>query len=168
MIKVVIDSLRQSLLSPMGTETFVALLKEADGERYIPMGIASCDFYPLMIKLRGEAVQHPLTYDFFAAFIRKSHLSIRSVYIHTRLKHTFQAEVRGARPGVGLARNVAVNCRGIDALMTAVHFEVPIYVSEALLAAASMTFDTFISAKIETAPYGSPGTAKREGDTPCP
>ncbi len=156
MIEVVIDSLRQSILHK---DYFVIILKENNSGRYIPIGSSFYDFNALTIKLCRYKLPRPSTYDFFWQFVQYTNLSIRRVYIHSVVKGVYKAQVLGVRSEWGFRHGVVVDCRATDALLTAAHFQVPIFISPALLDHASITSLDELSSVIK-------GTASLVLDTP--
>ncbi|NLF77620.1 MAG: bifunctional nuclease family protein, partial [Chloroflexi bacterium] len=59
MIKVLIDSIRVSLMSQLR----VVILKDPNSGRYLPIFIGPCEAEAIAVKLQGMSVERPLTHD---------------------------------------------------------------------------------------------------------
>ena len=125
MIEVVIDSIRISLIS----QHRVVMLRDADGERQLPIWIGPCEAEAITIELQDNEIARPLTHDLLKNVIAElggtvSHILINelrdSVY-YARLLVDIEGDVR------------EVDCRPSDAIALAVRVKVPIFIEDAVM-----------------------------------
>jgi bifunctional DNase/RNase len=161
MIHMVIDSLRQSLL----TKHDLAVLCEADGERCLMLWLPKGEAALLAVKLKKMAHPRPLTYDFFVRMLHQTNLSVERVVFHSVLDGRVRVHIIVAQRGL-LGRNrVAVECSPFDALLTAAHFEVPIYAQPAVLDQLGTTRDALPTKEMDDAEWGvKADAAAKEAD----
>ena len=125
MIEVVIDSIRISLIS----QHRVVMLRDADGERQLPIWIGPCEAEAITIELQDNEIARPLTHDLLKNVIAEmggtvSHILINalrdSVY-YARLLIDTNGEIR------------EIDCRPSDAIALAVRVKVPIFIDDAVM-----------------------------------
>lgn len=122
MIEVTIDSVRVSLMS----QHRVVVLKEMDGERYLPIWIGPFEADAITIQLQGVEVARPMTHDLLMRFITTLGAQVQRVIISDLQDETFYALIMIDVTGELLE----VDARPSDALALAVRARVPIYVDE--------------------------------------
>jgi uncharacterized protein len=161
MIHVVIDSVRQSIL----TRHFIGVLKEADGERFLIVWLL--DEPAVMLAMTLKKVKHPrpLTYDFFVRMLHETNLSVERVFFHRVIDRVARAQVVVARRGALGRTRATVECSPSDALLTAAHFEVPIYVAPAVLEQLGTTRDNLPTKDMDDKVWGVKPKAAKETAT---
>jgi bifunctional DNase/RNase len=132
-IEMVIDSIRVSLMNYQR----VVILKEKEGERYLPCYIGPAEADAIAVKMQGVYVPRPLTHDFTCAAIDALGGSVQSVIINKLEKDTFYAKVvlksdRG---------QMEIDCRPSDALAVAVRKGVPVFADDKVLKKAGVLLD---------------------------
>lgn len=122
MIRVTIDSIRVSLIS----QHRVVVLKEQEGERYLPIWIGPYEADAITITLQGIRVARPLTHDLLKNVIDAMNAVVSHVIVNDLREDTFYAtivlEVDGDR--------VEVDSRPSDAVALAVRVSAPVFVEE--------------------------------------
>lgn len=129
-IEMVIDSIRVSLMNNQR----VVILKEKEGERYLPIWIGPAEADAIAVKIEGVPLSRPLTHDFTCAAISTLGGSLQSAIIDKLEDDTFYAKVV-------LQANKEqkeIDCRPSDALAMAVRGNVPIFAYEEVLKQASI------------------------------
>ena len=127
MIEVNIDSIRVSLMS----QHRIVVLKDAAGDRYLPIWIGPCEADAITIELQEMPPQRPLTHDLLKSVVRE--LGGKVVHI---LINDLRNDVYYARIVVDVAgKQIEVDSRPSDAIAVAVacHPPLPIYVAEDVL-----------------------------------
>ena len=118
MIEVTIDSVRVSLMS----QHRVVVLKETDGERYLPIWIGPFEADAITIQLQGVEVARPMTHDLLMRFITTLGAQVQRVVISDLQNETFYALIMVDATGELLE----VDARPSDAIALAVRARVPI------------------------------------------
>ena len=112
MVEVTIDSVRVSLMS----QHRVVVLKEVDGERFLPIWIGPFEADAITIELQGVEVARPLSHDLLKSMIYMLGGEVMRVVINDLNNDTFYArimlEVEGETMEVELAaeRRDRVGC----------------------------------------------------------
>lgn len=130
MIEVVIDSIRISLV----TQHRIVMLREADGERQVPIWIGPCEADAITIELQDVKVARPVTHDLLKNVIGEmggvvSHVLVKELkdgIFHARL----YIDANGAE--------MDIDCRPSDAIALAVRVDVPIFVAEEVIEEAGI------------------------------
>jgi bifunctional DNase/RNase len=108
----------------------IVLLREQDGNRYIPIWIAGPEAMAISTHLEGVRTPRPMTHDLFAATLDAAGVRVLEVHLTDLREGTFFAELHLQ---VG-ERTVVVSARPSDALALSIRLEdVPILVDEDLL-----------------------------------
>src|SRR5664279_515797 len=139
MIEVIIDSIRVSLMS----QHRIVVLKDAAGDRYLPIWIGPCEADAITVELQEMPPQRPLTHDLLKSVIRE--LGGKVVHI---LISDLRNDVYYARIVVDVAgRQVEIDSRPSDAVALAVRAKAPIFVAEMVMDKASIEPDEDVEAE---------------------
>ena len=115
-------------VSEIGYQT-VVLLKEKDGERYLPIWIGLLEANAISVALEGAKTYRPLTPDLLCSIIDRTGTSIDYIVINDIQNETFFANI------VVIANwtRMEIDSRPSDAIAIALRVKAPIYVEEAVL-----------------------------------
>ena len=131
-VELVVESVR--LHAP--TNRHVLLLKEAAGDRLLPIWIGPWEAVAIALWLHGERPERPLTHDLLATAITQLGARVERVVI-TRLEH----ETFYARLDLVLADSrVELDARPSDAIALAVRLDVPVFAAASVLDSALSVF----------------------------
>ena len=130
MIEVNIDSIRVSLMS----QHRVAILKNDDSDRYLPIWIGPCEADAITVELQDMEMARPLTHDILAKTITDLGGEISHVIIKDLRNDEFYAHIMINQDGTQLK----IDSRPSDALALAGRAQVPIYVEEKVMDKASI------------------------------
>lgn len=130
MIEMQIDSIRMSLMNYQR----VVILKEKEGERYLPIWIGPAEADSIAIKLQDVDVPRPLTHDLLRTMIDMLGARVSSILVNDLRSDTFFAKIFVLIDG----KQLEVDSRPSDAIALAVRVEVPIYAEEAVLEKAGI------------------------------
>lgn len=143
MVEVIIDSIRVSLMS----QHRIVVLKDAAGDRYLPIWIGPCEADAITIELQEMPPQRPLTHDLLKSVIRE--LGGKVVHI---LINDLRNDVYYARIVVDVSgRQMEIDSRPSDAIALAVRAKVPIFVADVVMEKAAIEPDE----DVEAEPQGS-------------
>ncbi len=141
MIEVHIDSIRVSLVSPHR----VVLLKENEGDRYLPIWIGPYEAEAIQYALHEVEVARPLTHDLLRNIIQRLGARVLRVEVVDLRDNVFYGNIVMEKDG----RILEIDSRPSDALALAVRVHVPIYVAEHVLDAAGIVPEEGLSLKPE-------------------
>jgi uncharacterized protein len=139
MIKVLIDSIRVSLMSQLR----VVILKDPDSGRYLPIFIGPCEAEAIAVKLQGMSVERPLTHDLLKSVISELGGQVRHIVVNDLRQDTFYAQIVVDQDG----QTRTIDSRPSDAIALAVRLEVDIFVDEGVMERASITPDEEVNAE---------------------
>ena len=112
----------------------IVLLKEVDGERYLPIWIGAVEATAIAFAQQGVVTARPMTHDLMRDLLGAIDVSVVSITVTELREATFYAEIE-LRNGSGTVR---VSSRPSDAVALAVRVSAPIFASEEVLAEAAM------------------------------
>lgn len=112
---------------------YVVILREKDGERWLPIFIGPGEAQSIALNLRGGQYQRPMTFDFVASLLRALDGRVRSVQVTRLHENTFYAEILLERPDGEVIR---IDARPSDAIPLALRLGLPVHVAAAVLEAA--------------------------------
>jgi hypothetical protein len=115
----------------------IVVLKEADGDRLLPIWIARAEGDSLALKVTGETTPRPVTSDLMAELLRVAGAKVERVSVTSLRDNTFYATIAVATGG----QADEVDARPSDALNLAVRVGAPIFADDALLAQAALPAD---------------------------
>jgi bifunctional DNase/RNase len=130
MVEVTIDSVRVSLMS----QHRVVVLRETDGERFLPIWIGPFEADAITIQLQGVEVARPLTHDLLKSMINLLGGEVQRIVINDLNNDTFYARIVLEVEG----EDVEVDSRPSDAIALAVRCSVPLLVAEHVMDKASI------------------------------
>lgn len=133
LVEMQIESVRVHMLS----NRHVVILKDSEGDRYLPIWIGAWEASAIAMRLQGLAAERPLTHDLFAAALDRLGVRVERVVISELTDETYHARIHLERDGV----QVEVDARPSDALALAVRAEVSIYAADEVLAQAALAAD---------------------------
>jgi uncharacterized protein len=133
LVEMQIESVRVHMLS----NRHVVILKDNEGDRYLPIWIGAWEASAIAMRLQGLAAERPLTHDLFAAALDRLGVRVERVVISELTDETYHARIHLERDGV----QVEVDARPSDALALAVRAEVQIFAADDVLAQAALTAD---------------------------
>jgi bifunctional DNase/RNase len=159
LVEMVVESVRVHMLS----NRHVVILKDSDGDRYLPIWIGPWEASAIAMRLQGLTPERPLTHDLFAAAIDALGVRIERIIIAALSEETFHARLVLARP----EGEVEIDARPSDALALAVRTNARIYAAEGVLEQAALGADSVLGddaddADDETADAGG---SRRRGRT---
>jgi hypothetical protein len=140
MIKVLIDSIRVSLMSQLR----VVILKDPISGRYLPIFIGPCEAEAIAVKLQNVSVERPLTHDLLKSVISELGGRVQHIVVNDLRQDTFYAQIVVELHG----QTRMIDSRPSDAIALAVRLEVPIYVAESVMDRASITPDEEIESDL--------------------
>lgn len=111
------------------TKSPVVLLKEAGGERVLPIWIGENEAKAIALELAGKKFSRPLTHDLMMAIITGLHASVERVVISELKENTFYAVVLTQRS----SEFASIDARPSDAIALALRAKASIFVADELL-----------------------------------
>ncbi|AQA23783.1 bifunctional DNase/RNase [Rhodococcus sp. PvR044] len=109
----------------------VLLLREADGDRYLPIWIGQTEATAIALEQQGVEPARPLTHDLIITLITALGNALREVRIVDLQEGTFYADLV-------FADDLRISARPSDSVAIALRAGVPIYADEAVLAEAGL------------------------------
>lgn len=116
------------------TNTPIVLLKEKDGERFLPIFIGAVEATAIAFALQGVVTQRPMTHDLMKSMLDELGISLEFVAITELRGGTFFATIRLN----GNGSSYEVSSRPSDAIALAVRSTAPIFANETVLEEASI------------------------------
>lgn len=116
----------------------IVLLKEEDGERFLPIWIGAFEATAIAFALQGVETARPMTHDLFKNVLEDLGVSIEQVLINDLVEGTFYAEITINREKL----EHVISARPSDAIALAVRMEVPIFAEEKVLDEASILIES--------------------------
>jgi hypothetical protein len=112
-----------------GTQTYVVVLQEKDGERMLPIWIGQPEAESIVMHMHNMKRTRPLTHDLCKSIISGLGATLRRVQITRVENNTYYGELHLQRDG----KIVNVDSRPSDAIAIALRLDAPIFAAEALL-----------------------------------
>lgn len=109
----------------------VLLLREVDGDRYLPIWIGQSEAASIALRQKGIEPPRPLTHDLIVNLITEFGQTLVEVRIVDMQEGTFYAELV-------FANDVRVSARPSDSIAIAMRAEVPIIADESVLTEAGL------------------------------
>jgi bifunctional DNase/RNase len=117
----------------------IVLLREDEGQRYLPIFIGPPEATAIVYALQGMETPRPMTHDLFKTVLDDMSMQLQQVVITELHDGTFYAEIELA----GNGNAYRISSRPSDAIALAVRYEdtVPIFADEAVLDEAGVLFE---------------------------
>jgi bifunctional DNase/RNase len=112
----------------------IVLLKEHEGERYLPIWIGAMEATAIAFALQGIVTQRPMTHDLLKNVLEEIEIHVERIVITELKEGTFYAVIQMSRNGT----RYEVSSRPSDAIALAVRVNVPIFANEDVLTEASI------------------------------
>ncbi len=112
----------------------IVLLKEREGERYLPIWIGPVEATAIALGMQGIETQRPMTHDLMRDLLQGLAVSVDRIVITELREGTFYAEIQMMSNG----DTVSVSSRPSDALALAVRMGLTIFANEDVLEEASI------------------------------
>jgi len=132
-IEMVIDSIRVSLMNYQR----VVILKEKEGERYLPIWIGEQEADSIAVKMQNISIPRPLTHDLLRSIANVAGLKIKSAIMNKLEKDTYYAKL----VLISRDKSYEIDCRPSDALAVALRVDAPIFADEKVLNKAGILLD---------------------------
>jgi bifunctional DNase/RNase len=116
------------------TNTPIVLLKERDGERFLPIFIGAVEATAIAFALQGIDTQRPMTHDLMRDLLREAGATLDRVEITELLDGTFYSSLHFSLGG----KTHEVTSRPSDAIALAVRTGAPIFAAPTVLDEASI------------------------------
>lgn len=107
----------------------IVLLKETDGERYLPIWIGAVEATAIAFALQGIQTPRPMTHDLLRDILNESEIEVERILISELVEQTFFAVIRMSQNG----KSHEVSSRPSDAIALAVRINAPIFAAEEVL-----------------------------------
>ncbi|HJR43967.1 MAG TPA: bifunctional nuclease family protein [Actinomycetota bacterium] len=107
----------------------IVLLKESDGDRYLPIWIGAVEATAIAFALQGIETPRPMTHDLMRDILGETRVAVERVLISELVDQTFYALIRMSSDG----KTVEVSSRPSDAIALAVRINAPIFAAEEVL-----------------------------------
>ena len=107
----------------------IVLLKEVNGDRYLPIWIGAVEATAIAFALQGIETPRPMTHDLLRDILTETEVQVDRILISDLVDSTFFATIRMGRDGKALE----VSSRPSDAIALAVRINAPIYAAEEVL-----------------------------------
>jgi len=112
----------------------VVLLKENEGERFLPIWVGMFESEAIAMRLQGAAVPRPLTHDLLANMVGELGGRLKYVVVNDLSESTFYARIAVERD----SEVQLVDSRPSDAIALALRAEIPIYVEDGVMEKAGI------------------------------
>jgi bifunctional DNase/RNase len=112
----------------------IVLLKELEGERYLPIWIGAVEATAIAFALQGIQTPRPMTHDLMRDILNESQIQVERILISELVEQTFFAVIRMSQNG----RSTEVSSRPSDAIALAVRINAPIFAAEEVLEQAGI------------------------------
>ncbi|GGG10924.1 hypothetical protein GCM10007304_26260 [Rhodococcoides trifolii] len=109
----------------------VLLLRESDGDRYLPIWIGQTEASAIALEQQGVQPPRPLTHDLIRDIVTALGHTLKEVRIVDLQEGTFYADLV-------FEKNIRVSARPSDSVAIALRAGVPIFAEEAVLAEAGL------------------------------
>ena len=112
----------------------IVLLKETNGERYLPIWIGAVEATAIAFALQGIETPRPMTHDLMRDILKQTETEVDRIVINDLVDQTFFATIRMSADG----KTTEVSSRPSDAIALAVRINAPLFASEDVLEQAGI------------------------------
>lgn len=112
----------------------IVLLREAEGERFLPIWIGQAEAAAIALALQGIVTPRPMTHDLLKNILEEMAVTVNSIAITELRDGTFYAVINMQRNGTAYE----ISSRPSDAIALAVRLQCKIYANEDVLSEASI------------------------------
>ncbi len=112
----------------------IVLLREAEGERFLPIWIGQPEAAAIALALQGVVTPRPMTHDLLKNILDEVAVQVQSIVITELREGTYYAIINMQRNGA----SYEISSRPSDAIALAVRINCKIYASEDVLNEASI------------------------------
>jgi bifunctional DNase/RNase len=112
----------------------IVLLREVDGERFLPIWIGQAEAAAIALALQGVVTPRPMTHDLMKNMLEEMAVQVQNIVITELREGTFYAIINLQRNGTSFE----ISSRPSDAIALAVRLGCKIYANEDVLAEASI------------------------------
>jgi bifunctional DNase/RNase len=112
----------------------IVLLREREGERFLPIWIGAMEATAIAFALQGIVTARPMTHDLLKNVLEDLSVHVQRIIITELKDGTFYAVIQMQQDG----RSYEVSSRPSDAIALAVRVSVPIFAHEDVLTEASI------------------------------
>lgn len=129
---------------------YVVILKEKEGERWLPIFIGAAEAQSISFLLQGLEYARPMTYDLFSTILEAGGVNIVSATVNDLKDNTFYAMVE-LRTGKGEVKQI--DARPSDAIALALKMKAPIQVAEKVMEGAAVSNEPVNRSAVEQIAY---------------
>jgi bifunctional DNase/RNase len=112
----------------------IVLLREREGERYLPIWIGAAEAAAIALSLQGVVTPRPMTHDLMKNMLEDLAVQVQRIVVTELRESTFFATIEMQRDSASFE----ISSRPSDAIALAVRMAVPIYASEEVLEEAAI------------------------------
>ncbi len=123
----------------------IVLLKESEGERFLPIWIGAVEATSIAFALQGVETARPMTHDLMKDLLDALEVEVERIVVTELRDGTFYAEIHLDGPD----GQVRVSSRPSDAIALAVRGGIPVYAAEDVLDEAGILIDDSDEAETE-------------------
>jgi len=117
----------------------IILLKTVEGSRFLPIWIGHPEATAILVHLRGAETPRPMTHDLLTETLKRLGANCIRVSIMELRDNTFHATITVA---TGDDEEIHIDARPSDAIAVAVRSRAPIFVSDDVLEASGVEFES--------------------------
>jgi bifunctional DNase/RNase len=112
----------------------IVLLKEREGERFLPIWIGAAEATAIAFALQGIVTARPMTHDLMKNVLEEVAVAVERIVVTELKDGTFYATIHMNRNG----SSYEISSRPSDAIALAVRMNAPIFAAEEVLTEASI------------------------------
>ena len=112
----------------------IVLLREREGERYLPIWIGAAEAAAIALALQGVVTPRPMTHDLLKNILEDLSVEVQRIVVTELRDSTFFAMIQLQRKG----ESFEISSRPSDAIALAVRTSTPIFANEDVLSEASI------------------------------
>lgn len=131
MVEMIIEAIRINVV----TEQHVVILREADGQRIVPIWIDPYQAQSIAMEMHGTEMTRPMTHDLLRNIIGEMGGRVARIIVNDLRDGTFYALIDIETPSGVLS----VDARPSDAIALGVRVQAPVYVQEIVLDQAGVS-----------------------------